>query len=115
MFALAASLVVALTAVPVLGAYLLRPGDLPEGAGEDDIAFVNETWMQRAYAPVIRWALGHKAVTIIAAIVLTVASLALLSLIPITLFPGGGQRYVEVNLTLPPGTPLIRRWPKSFR
>ena len=103
-FALAASLVVALTAVPVLGAYLLRPGDLPEGAGEDDIAFVHETWMQRAYAPVIRWALGHKAVTIIAAIVLTVASLALLSLIPVTLFPGGGQRYVEVNLTLPPGT-----------
>ena len=107
-FALAASLVVALTAVPVLGAYLLRPGDLPEGAGEDDIAFVNETWMQRAYAPVIRWALGHKAVTIIAAVVLTVASLALLSLIPVTLFPSGGQRYVEVNLTLPPGTPPDR-------
>ena len=57
-FALAASLVVALTAVPVLGAYLLRPGDLPEGAGEDDIAFVNETWMQRAYTPLLRWALG---------------------------------------------------------
>ena len=107
-FALAASLVVALTAVPVLGAYLLRPGDLPEDAGEDDIAFVHETWMQRAYAPVIRWALGHKAATIIAAVVLTVASLALLSLIPVTLFPSGGQRYVEVNLTLPPGTPPDR-------
>lgn len=107
-FALAASLVVALTAVPVLGAYLLRPGDLPEGAGEDDVAFVHETWMQRAYAPVIRWALGHKAVTIIAAVALTVASLALLSLIPVTLFPSGGQRYIEVNLTLPPGTPPDR-------
>ena len=104
-FALAASLVVALTAVPVLGAYLLRPGDLPEGAGEDDIAFVNETWMQRAYTPVLRWALGHKAITIIAAVVLTVASLGLMALIPVTLFPSGGQRYVEVNLTLPPGTP----------
>ena len=103
-FALAASLAVALTAVPVLGAYLLRPGDLPEGAGEDDIAFVQETWMQRAYAPVIRWALGHKAITIIAAVVLTVASLGLLTLIPVTLFPSGGQRYVEINLTLPPGT-----------
>ena len=103
-FALAASLAVALTAVPVLGAYLLRPGDLPEGAGEDDIAFIHETWMQRAYAPVIRWALGHKAITIIAAVVLTVASLGLLTLIPVTLFPSGGQRYVEINLTLPPGT-----------
>ena len=108
MFALAASLAVALTAVPVLGAYLLRPGDLPEEAGEDDIAFVNETWMQRAYTPVLRWALGHKAATILGAVVLTLASLALLSLIPVTLFPGGGQRYVEVNLTLPPGTPPDR-------
>lgn len=107
-FALAASLLVALTAVPVLGAYLLRPGDLPEGAGEDDIAFLNETWLQRAYTPVLRWALGHKAITILGAVVLTVASLALLSLIPVTLFPGGGQRYVEVNLTLPPGTPPER-------
>ncbi len=108
MFALAASLAVALTAVPVLGAYLLRPGDLPEGAGEDDIAFVNETWMQRTYTPALRWALGHKAVTILGAVVLTVASLALLSLIPVTLFPSGGQQYIEVNLTLPPGTPPDR-------
>ncbi len=107
-FALAASLVVALTAVPVLGAYLLRPGDLPEGAGEDDIAFVNETWMQRIYTPILRWALGHKAISIIAAVVVTVASLGLLTQIPVTLFPSGGQRYVEVNLTLPPGTPPDR-------
>ena len=103
-FALAASLAVALTAVPVLGAYLLRPGDLPEGAGEDNIAYVNETWLQRVYTPILRWALGHKAITIISAVVLTGASLALLTLIPVTLFPSGGQRYVEVNLTLPPGT-----------
>ena len=107
-FALAASLVVALTAVPVLGAYLLRPGDLPEGAGEDDIAFVNETWMQRVYTPILRWSLGHKAITIIAAAVITLASLGLLTQIPVTLFPSGGQRYVEVNLTLPPGTPPDR-------
>ena len=107
-FALAASLVVALTAVPVLGAYLLRPGDLPEGAGEDDIAFVNETWMQRLYTPILRWSLGHKAITVISAVVITVASLGLLTLIPVTLFPSGGQRYVEINLTLPPGTPPDR-------
>ena len=107
-FALAASLVVALTAVPVLGAYLLRPGDLPEGAGEDDVTFVTETWMQRAYTPILRWALGHKAITIIAAVVITVASLGLLSVIPVNLFAGGEQRYVEINLTLPPGTPPDR-------
>ena len=107
-FALAASLAVSVTAVPVLGAYLLRPGDLPESSSDDDIAFVNETWMQRSYTPLLRWALGHKAITIISAVALTAASLALLSLIPVTLFPSGGQRYVEVNLTLPPGTSPVR-------
>ena len=103
-FALAASLVVALTAVPVLGAYILRPGDLPEEAVEDDIAFVHETWMQRAYTPVLRWALGHKAITLVGASVVTGASLLLLGVIPITLFPTGGERYVGIELSLPPGT-----------
>ena len=107
-FALAASLVVALTAVPVLGAYLLRPGDLPEGAGDDDVAFVNETWMQRAYTPILRWSLGHKAITMGAAVVIVVAALGLLSVIPVSLFPSSEQRYVEVNLTMPPGTPPDR-------
>ena len=104
-FALAASLAVALTAVPVLGAYLLRPGDIPDDAVEDDPAFVRETWMQRAYTPVLRWSLGHKAITIIGAAVITVASLGLLSVIPVTLFGSDGARIVQIELTMPPGTP----------
>ena len=104
-FALVASLVVALTAVPVLGAYLLRPGDLPEGADDDDddIAFVHETWMQRAYTPVLRWVLGHKAVTLAGAALVTGLSLVLLLFIPITLFPSGGTRSVQIEVSLPPG------------
>ena len=105
-FALIASLLVALTAVPVLGAYLLRPGDLPEGAGEDDELLAQETWMQRAFTPILRWALGHKAITLAAALAVTVASLGLLSIIPVTFFPTGGDRYLQMEMTLPPGTPL---------
>ena len=103
-FALVASLVVALTAVPVLGAYLLRPGDLPKAAGEEDMTFVHETWMQRAYTPVLKWALSHKAMTLAGAAIITGASLALLTLIPVNLFPTGGSRYVEIEVTMPPGT-----------
>ena len=103
-FALAASLVVALTAVPVLGAYLLRRGDLPDEAGEDEVAFVQETWMQRAYTPALRWALGHKAVILVGATAITGASLLLLAVIPITLFPSGGDRQVRIELSLPAGT-----------
>ena len=107
-FALIASLFVALTAVPVLGAYLLRPGDLPEGAGEEDDTFVQETWMQRVYTPIIRWTLRHKAITLVTAFMLTAGSLGLTFLIPVTLFPSGGDRFVQIELSLPPGTPPDR-------
>ncbi len=107
-FALVASLVVALTAVPVLGAYLLRPGDLPSTVDDDDdeATFVHETWMQRLYTPILRWALAHRLRTLAGAAVVTVASLALVGFIPINLFPSGDNRYVEVEVSLPPGSPL---------
>ena len=105
-FALVASFAVALTAVPVLGAYLLRPGDLPEGAGEEDITFVHETWMQRLYTPILRWALAHRLRTLAGAAVVTLASLALIGFIPVNLFPSGDNRYIEIEVSLPPGAPL---------
>ena len=107
-FALVASLLVALTAVPVLGAYLLRPGDLPEGAGEEDDTFVQETWMQRLYTPIIKWTLRHKAITLVGAFALTAGSIGLTYFIPVTLFPSGGDRFVQIELSLPPGTPPDR-------
>ena len=103
-FALVASLVVALTAVPALGAFLLRPGDLPEGAGDEGDIPMQETWMQRAYLVVLRWALGHRIVTLAAAAAITVGSLGLLANIPINLFGGSGDRYLQIELSLPPGS-----------
>ena len=107
-FALVASLLVALTAVPVLGAYLLRPGDLPEGAGDENETFVHETWMQRAYTPILHWTLRHKALTLGGAAAVTAASLLLLLVIPITLFPSGNNRLLQIDLSMPPGTPAER-------
>ena len=102
-FALLASLLVALTAVPVLGALLLRPGDLPEGAGDEGDIPMQETWLQRTYLTILRWVLGHRVVTLLAAAALTVGSLSLLSVIPVNLFGGGGDRFLQINLSLPPG------------
>ncbi len=108
-FALVASLLVALTAVPVLSAYLLRPGDLPEGALEEgEEVLGQETRLQRAYTHVLRWALVHKAITLVAVFLITVGSLGLLAIIPITFFPTGGERILQIEVTLPPGTPLER-------
>ena len=105
-FALIASLFVALTAVPVLGALLVRPGDIPKGRLEEEGDPDDETWMQRAYTPVLLWALRHKFVTLFSAFLLTVGSLALIAVIPITLFPSGDQRFLAIDITLPPGTSI---------
>jgi HAE1 family hydrophobic/amphiphilic exporter-1 len=107
-FALIASLVIALTAVPVLGTLLIRPGDLPEGEVVGDGDRDRDTWMQKAYTPVLLWALRHKLLTLLSAFALTVGSLGLILVIPITLFPSGGQRFLAINMTLPPGTPIDR-------
>jgi HAE1 family hydrophobic/amphiphilic exporter-1 len=104
-FALIASLLVALTAVPVLGAYLLRPGDLPEGTGEEEDIPETNTWMQRIYVPMLRWSLGHKSLALIAAIIIAGSSFGLLRFIPINLFSSGGTQFVTINMVLPPGTP----------
>ena len=103
-FALLASLVVALTAVPVLGALLLRPGDLPEGAGDEGDIPMQETWLQRTYIAILKWVLGHRAVTLLAAAILTLGSLGLLAFIPVNLFGSGGDRFLEIELSLPPGS-----------
>ena len=59
--------------------------------------------MQRAYTPVLRRVLGHKAVTLAGAALVTGLSLVLLLFIPITLFPSGGTRSVQIEVSLPPG------------
>ena len=94
-YALVVSLVVSLTVVPVLGSLFIRPGD---AMGERD------TWLQRVYTPVIRWALGHKLATLALAIVLFVGSIGLLRFIPQAFLPNIGEDVLTVDMTLPPGT-----------
>ena len=103
-FALLASLMVALTAVPVLGALLLRPGDLPDVAGDEGDIPMQETWLQRTYITILKWVLRHRAVTLLAAAILTLGSLGLLAIIPVNLFGGGGDRFLQIELSLPPGS-----------
>ena len=107
-FALIASLLVALTAVPVLGVIFVRPGDLPAAGGPGDGTGERDTWMQSLYTPALVWALRHKAATLLGAFAITGGSLGLVLLIPITLFPGGGERFIAIEAGLPPGTSIDR-------
>ena len=105
-FALIASLAVALTAVPVMAAYLIKPGDLPEGVGEGAELADEDSRLQRAYAPILQWALRRKAATLLAAAAITVAGFGLVAFVPVNLFSAGGDRFINIRMTLPPGTPI---------
>jgi len=113
-FALVASFLVALTAVPVLGALLLkssatdpvRTESIMDESGIYAIEQGRDSWMQKGYKHALVWSLHHKAVTLLASILLTVGSLSLLMTIPVTLFPSGGERFMSIDVQLPPGTSM---------
>ena len=109
--ALLASLVVALTIVPVLCWWFLRsprrgaettaapavPGDRPVAAGG---------WLTRAYRPVLRWTQRHTVVTLAAALALLAGTAALVPLIPTNLLGDSGQNSFVVTAEQEPGASL---------
>ncbi len=95
---LVASTFVALTAVPALGSLLLREGDLAaEDAAED-------TWLQRGYTPVLRWALGHRFITVAGCLAAVVGSLYLVTFLPITLFSAGDAAALRIDVRMAENT-----------
>lgn len=99
---LLASTFIALTAVPALASLLLREGDLPD---EDEAATANgDTWLQRIYTPVLRWALNHQLITVAGCIIAVAGSLYLITLLPITLFSDGPPEAIRIDVTMPENT-----------
>jgi HAE1 family hydrophobic/amphiphilic exporter-1 len=107
-FCLLASLLVSLTAVPVLGAIFLRPGDLSDEAITGNDVTIPNNWIHRLYTPSLLWALRHRAATLITAFSLVIASLGLTFFIPVTLFPSDGNQFLTVQMSLPVGTSIDR-------
>lgn len=95
--ALLASLLVAVTLVPLLAKSLLSQDKLPEE---------KETGLQRMYTPILEWSLRHRALTLVVAFGFFFLSLGLLRFIPQTFLPSFGEKSLQVDLQLPPGTEL---------
>jgi HAE1 family hydrophobic/amphiphilic exporter-1 len=95
-FALLASLLVALTIVPVLASYLIRK-DKIRPAKQGDTA------LQRVYAPVVSRALRHPIITLVIAFVLLVGSLGLAPFIGTSFLNSGAEKIATVTLDLPVG------------
>ena len=97
-FALLASLLVAVTVIPALTRFTIAGRvKVREKMGPGD------TLLAKIYTPVLRWALGHRWITIGIAGGLFVGSLALVPLLPIQFLPDSGQKTVTVSIDARPG------------
>ena len=128
-FALLASLLVALTVVPVLCRLLLPPRPERENDDEHDLGIhelleeggpspaaqpptqtgnghpqlVPEPRLLRAYTPLLQMALAHPLATVLLAVGLLAASLSLVPRIPTSFLPSDEEKVLMVQIAPPPG------------
>ncbi|MET0725608.1 MAG: efflux RND transporter permease subunit, partial [Leifsonia sp.] len=114
--ALLSSLLVALTIVPVLAYWFLRPPKakkheivgLPadEGGAPGFDELEHPSRLQKGYLPIIRWTLKHSVATILIAVLVLLGTLALTPLMKTNFLGATGQNTLTVTQTLPPGASL---------
>jgi len=97
-FALVASLLVALMIVPPLSKFKVAR-KIETGR--------RDSWYQRIYTAMLRWSLAHRVMVLAIAIVLFFGSFTLLPIIGTSFIPSMGEKMLTVDVEMPPGTDLI--------
>ncbi|MBV2363254.1 efflux RND transporter permease subunit [Streptomonospora nanhaiensis] len=108
--ALAASLLVALTIIPVLAYWFMRPRVVPpeelERVKAEEYQRELRTPLQRMYLPVIRWTTRHRIITLAASVVLLIGTFAAAANLQTNFLGNQGQNTYQVTQELPVGTSL---------
>ncbi|MGJ3237865.1 MAG: efflux RND transporter permease subunit [Anaerolineae bacterium] len=100
-YTLLSSFVVAITVVPVLAYFLISADDVPAE---------EESWMERAYAPVLRWVLSDSVKPVIVfflAIGSILISVYLFLQRPAAFLPDFGEPQLAISITMPEGTGIV--------
>jgi HAE1 family hydrophobic/amphiphilic exporter-1 len=108
--ALLASLLVALTVVPVLSYWFLRapkgtPAEAEEARRRAEEKEANSR-LQRLYVPVLRFATRRRLTSVLIAVVVLVATFGMTPLLKTTFFDSGDQKVLSIKQKLAPGTSL---------
>src|SRR5215211_6293267 len=115
--ALVASLVVAVSIIPVLVSIFLRrrSGDNASDTAEEDASEDSEDKSEqrpglllRLYTPMLRWSLHHRLAVLLLALLAFAGGLGLVRLLPVTFFPPSEERLLIADVGLPAGTALGR-------
>jgi len=99
-FALLSSLLVALTIVPVMASYFIKPHQ----PGEEVEAEDHHPRIARYYEPILRKALLHPVITLILVAVIFIGSLGLTPLIGTSFLPSSGEKGASIVIDYPEGT-----------
>lgn len=94
-----ASLLVALTVVPVMSKLMMRRIATHKEQGHR---------MTDAYRRILLWSLSHRAIVVVSAVVLVVLSLALIPSVGVQFMPKASSTIYTARLEMPPGTSLDR-------
>ena len=97
-FAMAGSLLLTLTIIPVLAALILKPKE------EKDTFLV--AWIKKRYLPLLEWALGHKKTVVSGAVALLLGSLALFPFLGKEFMPQLQEGSIMWRVTSIPSTSL---------
>ncbi|MDQ1130144.1 efflux RND transporter permease subunit [Microbacterium sp. SORGH_AS_0888] len=108
--AMLASLFVALTIVPVLAYWFLKPGKpVTNAAGEQidpEDPGAPPSRLQKAYLPILGWTLRHSWITVLAAVVVLVGTVALAPLMKTNFLGDSGQNTLTITQKLGPAASL---------
>ncbi len=94
---LLASLLVAITVVPLMAKWFLLKGKMP-------IEPTTESKPMALYRRGLTWSLAHRWIIVAAAVVMFAGSLALIPLIGTGFVPEAKEKYIQVDVTYPEGT-----------
>src|SRR5579875_110639 len=103
--ALLASLLVALTVIPVLAYWFLKGPKTQTGAATQHQP-EKMTILQRGYIPMVRWVTAHRAISLLVAFLLFAGSLGIIPRLGTNFFSASQQNTYSISQTLPVGTSL---------
>ena len=103
-FAVLVSLFVSFTLTPMMSAYWLKPP--PKGAKKDSKHNLIFEPLDRGYMRLLEWAMAHRGIVSIAAIVLLLSSVPLFMVTKVNFTPEDDQSQFDISLRAPEGTSL---------
>lgn len=102
-FALAASLLVAVTIVPMLSHTLFKKRLEAQANGDTRTQTTKESSLARGYKRILDWTLNHKLITFGAAVVVLIASLFIIPVIGASFLPEEDEKMVMATYSPEPG------------